>query len=63
MNRLVKKLMILPFVLPAVVVNVDGCWRPVTAALGWIGIDVSTNDDGNVHIGLWGSGDHEDDDD
>jgi hypothetical protein len=62
MNRLMKKLMILPFVLPTVVVNVDGCWRPVTRALGWVGIDVSTDDDSNVHIGLWGAGHHEDDD-
>ena len=62
MNRLMKKLMILPFVLPAVVVNVDGCWRPITAALGWVGIDVSTDDHDNVHIGLWDSSDHEDDD-
>ncbi len=60
MNRLMKKLMILSAVVPAVVVNVDGCWRPITTALGWVGVDVSTDDD--VNIGLWGSGDDDDDD-
>jgi len=62
MNRLMKKLMVLSAIVPAVVVNVDGCWRPVTAALGWVGIDVSTDDDDNVNIDLWGSGDDDDDD-
>jgi hypothetical protein len=60
MNRLLRKLMILPFVLSAVVVDFDGCWRPITAALSEIGIDVSTHGD-NISVDLFGN--HHNDDD
>lgn len=45
MNRIWRKLLILPFILPAVFIDFDGCWRPVTAALGEIGIGVHTYGD------------------
>jgi hypothetical protein len=61
MHRITKKLMILPFVLSAVVVDFNGCWRPITSALSWVGVDVSTDDD-TIHVDLWGSGhDHDED--
>ncbi len=62
MNRVMRKLIILPFVLSAIVVDFNGCWRPITSALGWVGVDVSTDDDDNIHVGLWDFG-HDDDDD
>ena len=44
----------------AVVVDFDGCWRPITAALSEIGIDVSTHGD-NISVDLFGN--HHNDDD
>lgn len=61
LNRIWRKLAILPFVLSAVVVDFDGCWRPVTAALSQIGIGVYTNGD-ELTFNLGESG-HEHDDD
>jgi hypothetical protein len=61
MNRLLRKLMILPFVLSVVAIDFDGCWRPITAALSEIGIDVSTHGDA-VSVDLFGN-QHDDDDD
>ncbi len=61
MNRILRKLLILPFVLSAVVVSFDGCWRPVTSALGYIGIGVHTYGDELVfNVGEF-THDHEDD--
>lgn len=59
MNRTTRKVFVLPFVLSAIFVDLDGCWRPITNALDWIGIDVST-DHGNVIIDPF---DFDDDDD
>ena len=61
MNRLLRKLMILPFVLSAVVIDFNGCWRPITAILSEIGIDISTHGD-NIDIGL-GSFGHDNEED
>ncbi len=60
MHRLTRKLMVLAFVLPAVFIDFNGCWRPITAALGEIGIDVQ-NDDDSVSVSFW-DGHHGDDD-
>ncbi len=63
MKYLLKRLTLLPLVLSAVVIDFNGCWRPVTSALHLVGVDVST-DDGDLHIGLWHfDHDHDDDDD
>ncbi len=61
MKRVLRKLAILPFVLSAVTVDFNGCWRPITSALRDFGIDVTT-DDGDIDVGLWDFG-HDDDDD
>ena len=45
MHRLMRKLLILPFVLSAVYVDFNGCWRPITSALGEVGIGVHTYGD------------------
>jgi hypothetical protein len=60
MNRILRKLLILPFVLPAVIVNFDGCWRPVTSALGYVGIDVHTY--GDELVFSFGDSGHDHDD-
>ena len=59
-QRILRKLIVLPFVLAAVTVDFNGCWRPVTAALSEVGIGVHTDDDG-VYINL--NEDHHGDDD
>jgi hypothetical protein len=43
-NRITRKLLVLPFILSAVVIDFNGCWRPVTAALDSIGVEVHTYD-------------------
>ncbi len=60
MQRITRKLMILAFVLPAVFVDFNGCWRPITGALSQVGIDVE-NDDDSISVSFWG--DHHYDDD
>ncbi len=62
MNRTLRKLLILPFVLSAVVVDFDGCWRPVTAALDEAGIGVHTYGDELV-FNIGDSDHHHDDED
>lgn len=57
-NRILRKLLILPFILPAVFIDFDGCWRPVTSALDSIGIGVHTYGDDLV----FNLGDSDDDD-
>jgi len=52
MKRVMRKLAILPFVLSAVTVDFNGCWRPVTSALRDIGINVTT-DAADIDISLW----------
>ncbi len=60
MKRITRKLIILPFVLSAIFVDFNGCWRPVTSALDDMGIGVHTyGDDLTFTVG----DDHHDDDD
>ena len=61
MNHILRKLLILPFVLSAVVVSFDGCRRPITSALSYVGIGVHTYGDELVfNVGESGHDHHDD---
>ncbi len=59
-SRIMRKLLILPFVLPVIAIDFNGCWRPVTAALDEVGIGVHTYGD-DLSFSFWD--DHHEDDD
>ncbi len=60
MHRMTRKLLVLPFVLSAVFVDFEGCWRPITGALDQMGIGVHTYGD-ELSVSFW-DGHHSDED-